>query len=240
MMRPLELDVHTHTIASGHAYGTLTEMAKAAAQKGLKLYGITEHTSGIPGTCSDIYFHNMKVVPRQMFGIELMLGAEINIIDHKGNLDLEERYMKCLDLRIAGIHSLCYKFGSVKENTRALVNVIKNPYIDIISHPDDGRCPLNYEEVVKAAKDYHTLLEINNNSIRLKRRNVCENILTLLSLCKNNKVPVLVSSDAHYMTDIANTDQVEELINEVDFPQELIINYSAEEFKKFIGINRVR
>jgi putative hydrolase len=237
-MKPLELDVHTHTIASGHAYGTLTEMAKAAAEKGLKILGITEHTRGIPGTCEDIYFYNLKVVPRQMFGIELMLGAEINIVDYDGTLDLEESFMKYLDIRIAGIHSLCYYFGTPEENTRAVINTIKNPYIDIISHPDDGRCPLLYEEVVKAAKEYHTLLEVNNNSPRLKRKNVRENVTTLLTLCKKYNVPVLVSSDAHYMTDIANTDHVQPVIEQVDFPEDLIINYSVDKFKEFIRTNR--
>lgn len=237
-MKPLELDVHTHTIASGHAYGTLTEMAKAAADKGLKLLGITEHTRGIPGTCDDIYFINLKVVPRQMFGIELMLGAEINITDYDGTLDLEEKYMKHLDIRIAGIHSPCYRFGSVDENTRAVINAIKNPYIDIISHPDDGRCPLDYEKVVKAAKEYHTLLEVNNNSLRSDRKNVRDNTISYLALCKKYQVPVLVSSDAHYMSDIANMDHVEKIIDETEFPEELIINYSKDQFKEFIRENR--
>lgn len=238
IMKPLELDVHTHTIASGHAYGTLTEMAKAAADKGLKLLGITEHTRGIPGTCEDIYFVNMRVVPRQMFGIELMLGAEINIIDYDGSLDLEEKYMKFLDIRIAGIHSLCYQFGTPEENTRAVINSIKNPNVDIISHPDDGRCSLNYEQIVKAAKEYHTLLEINNNSLRTKRKNVKENVNTILTLCKKYEVPVLVSSDAHYMMDIANMDHVQTAIELADFPENLIINYSADRFKEFISENR--
>ena len=86
----IELDVHTHTVASGHAFSTLQEMAQAAADKGLKLLGITEHSPGIPGTCNPIYFRNIHVVPRQMYGIELMLGAEINITDTKGTLDLDE------------------------------------------------------------------------------------------------------------------------------------------------------
>ena len=30
------LDVHTHTLASGHAYNTMREMAKAASEKGLE------------------------------------------------------------------------------------------------------------------------------------------------------------------------------------------------------------
>ncbi len=31
------LDVHTHTIASGHAYNTIMEMAKAGFDKGSKI-----------------------------------------------------------------------------------------------------------------------------------------------------------------------------------------------------------
>ena len=96
----IELDVHTHTIASGHAFSTLQEMAQAAAGKGLKVLGITEHSPGIPGTCHPIYFRNLHVVPRRMYGVELLLGAEINILDGKGNLDLDEDYMKMLDIRI--------------------------------------------------------------------------------------------------------------------------------------------
>lgn len=80
----IELDVHTHTIASGHAFSTLQEMAQAAAGKGLKVLGITEHSPGIPGTCHPIYFRNLHVVPRRMYGVELLLGAEINILDGKG------------------------------------------------------------------------------------------------------------------------------------------------------------
>ena len=34
------LDLHTHTIASGHAYNTLYEMAQSAAEKGLALYAV--------------------------------------------------------------------------------------------------------------------------------------------------------------------------------------------------------
>ena len=108
----IELDVHTHTIASGHAFSTLQEMAQAAADKGLKVLGITEHSPGVPGTCHPIYFRNLHVVPRRMYGVELLLGAEINILDGKGNLDLDEDYMKMLDIRIAGIHSLCYEYGT--------------------------------------------------------------------------------------------------------------------------------
>ena len=97
------LDVHTHTVASGHAFSTLQEMAVAASEKGLKLLGITEHAPGIPGTCSPIYFRNLHVVPRRIYGVELLLGAELNIIDYKGTIDMGEEYFPMLDIRIAGI-----------------------------------------------------------------------------------------------------------------------------------------
>ena len=140
----IELDVHTHTIASGHAFSTLQEMAQAAAGKGLKLLGITEHSPGVPGSCNPIYFRNLHVVPRQMYGIELLLGAEINILDGEGNLDMDENCMRMLDIRIAGIHSLCYSYGTVDEKYAWMVKAVSNPFIHIISHPGDGTAELKF------------------------------------------------------------------------------------------------
>ena len=131
------LDVHTHTIASGHAYNTIMEMAKAGFDKGLKLLGITEHAPMMPGTCHAMYFHNLKVVPRTMCGIELMLGAELNILDYDGHIDLDTRVLKQLDLKIASLHSVCIQPGTRKENTQAVLGAVHNPLVDIIGHPDD-------------------------------------------------------------------------------------------------------
>ncbi|MEW9095301.1 MAG: hypothetical protein AB2417_09495 [Clostridiaceae bacterium] len=124
----------THTVASGHAYSSIREMAKEASKKELKLLGITEHAQGIPGTCSNIYFENLRVVPREMYGVELMLGAEINILDYHGKLSMEDRLIDKLDIRIAGIHNHCYTPGTIEQNTNAVIEAIKNPRIDIISH----------------------------------------------------------------------------------------------------------
>ena len=78
-MRKILIDAHTHTVASGHAYSSLQEMAKAAADKGLQVLGITEHGPSVPGTCPLVYFRNMFVVPRQMYGVRLLMGCEVNI-----------------------------------------------------------------------------------------------------------------------------------------------------------------
>ena len=230
----IELDMHTHTLASGHAFSTLQEMAKAGAEKGLKLLGITEHTPGIPGTCDPIYFRNLHVVPRQMYGIELMLGAEINILDSEGNIDADEELMKRLDIRIAGIHSLCYTHGTKEENTYGMVQAIRHPYIQIISHPGDGTASLDFEPMVLASKECGTLLEINNSSLKPTRNKVDarDNNREILRLCKQYEVPVILGSDAHISFDIANYEYLYPLLQEAEFPEELIVNRSVEVFRK--------
>ena len=232
----IELDVHTHTIASGHAFSTLQEMAQAAAGKGLKLLGITEHSPGVPGSCNPIYFRNLHVVPRQMYGIELLLGAEINILDGEGNLDMDENCMRMLDIRIAGIHSLCYSYGTVDENTHGMVKAVSNPFIHIISHPGDGTAELNFEPIVLAAKEHYTLLEINDSSLKPTRNkpNARENNLSILRLCKRYEVPVILGSDAHISFDIARYDYLYDLLQLTEFPESLIMNRDVKSFKEYL------
>lgn len=230
------LDVHTHTVASGHAFSSLQEMVDAAAEKGLQILGITEHAPGIPGTCAPIYFRNLHVVPRHIKGVELLLGVELNIIDYKGTVDLDEAMLKMLDIRIAGLHSLCYTPGTVEENTDAVIGAIRNPYVNIISHPGDGTALLQFEPIVLAAKESGTLLEINNSSLNPVRHKVMarKNNLEILRLCKQYEVPVILGSDAHISYDIANYCWIYELLQLAEFPEKLILNDKPEQFKAFI------
>ena len=147
------MDLHTHTVASGHAYCTLREMAKAASDKGLELLGITEHAPKMPGTCHKFYFQNIKVVPREMYGIQLLLGSEVNILDAAGTVDLAQKTLEKLDVVIASLHVPCIKPGSRQENTEAYLNVMKNPYVNIIGHPDDGRYDIDYEALYRGQKN---------------------------------------------------------------------------------------
>lgn len=230
------LDVHTHTIASGHAYNSMMEMAKAGFDKGLKLLGITEHAPMMPGTCHSLYFHNLKVVPRTMCGIEVMLGVELNILDYDGHVDLDARILRQLDLKIASLHSVCIRPGTKKENTQAVLGAIHNSLVDIIGHPDDGIYPLEYEPIVEAAKKTNTLLEVNNNSLNPMgaRKYTRENLIAMLELCKEYKQPVVMNSDSHVFCDVARRDFSEKLIEEINFPEELIVNRSVDVFKEYI------
>ena len=80
-MKKVLVDAHTHTVASGHAYSSLQEMAKAAADMGLEVLGITEHGPSVPGTCPTLYFKNMFTVPRQMYGIRLLMRVMRRMIE---------------------------------------------------------------------------------------------------------------------------------------------------------------
>ena len=97
------MDLHTHTIASGHAYSTLTEMIRAAADQGLELYGCSDHGPAMHGTLGADYFINFKVIPRELFGVKILMGAELNILDPAGSVDLSENILKKLDYAIASI-----------------------------------------------------------------------------------------------------------------------------------------
>lgn len=232
-----KIDLHTHTLASGHAYNTIDEMVKAAGKKGMTHLGITEHAPKMPGTCQDFYFHNLKVVPRERKNLELLLGCEANIVDYEGKVDLSDWVLKQMDVVIASMHLPCIKSGSVEENTGAYVKAMQNPYINIIGHPDDGRYPVDYEAIVKAAKETHTLLEINNNSLRPTgpRKDTRTNDTVMLKLCMEYEVMVIFGSDAHVKEDIGNFEMIEEVVKEVGFPEELIANTGMEKLTGYLN-----
>ena len=52
------MDLHTHTLACGHAYNTLYEMARSASEKGVPLFGSSDHAPAMPGSCHKYYFTN--------------------------------------------------------------------------------------------------------------------------------------------------------------------------------------
>jgi putative hydrolase len=231
------LDSHTHTIASGHAYSTLHEMAREAAEKGLELLGITEHAMTLPGTCHEFHFQNMRMLPREMYGIEVMHGTEANIMDFDGRLDMEDNLLKKMDVVIASMHTPCLKSGTREENTRAVLNVMENPYVNIIGHPDDDRYPLDYEQVVAKAKEKGILLEFNNASLHplSSRKNARPNDLVMLKLCMDMEAPIILGSDAHTQEDIGNHRYLDPVLEELKFPEELIVNRSVEIYKSYIN-----
>lgn len=231
------MDLHTHTIVSGHAYNTRNEMLKAAKEKGMDVLGITEHAPAMPGSCHNMYFLNFKVLPRKYEDMSVLYGAELNILDYEGHVDLPESLLKELDLTLASIHTPCYVSGSIVENTNAYIGAMRNPYVNIIAHPDDKRFPIDYEALVKSAKKYHVILEVNNASLSPKsfRGDPRENYKEMLGLCMDYQVPVVMDSDTHVDVMVGNHGYAKEMLDMVGFPEGLVVNYHRELLKEYIN-----
>ena len=230
------LDVHTHTIASGHAYSTVSEVISAAKAKGLELVGIADHTHFMPGTCHDFNFLNFKVIPREGFGIDLVMGAELNIIDYSGSTDLPAQILKRIDYAVASLHNPCIDPGSLAENTSAIIGAMRNPHVVIIGHPDNPHYPVDFEKIAQAAKENHVLLEVNNSSYKSVgyRAGSREKAKLMLAACKKFGTSVIMGSDAHIDLDVGNHKISQEVIAENNFPEELVVNSDKQKFFDFV------
>lgn len=226
------LDVHTHTVASGHAYSTLQEMVARAADIRLQVLGITEHAPALPGAPAEIYFRNLGVVPREIDGVRLLMGSELNILDAHGGIDLPPDTLQLLDLRIAGIHSLVWRPDSAEGYVEAYVNAIRNPWVQIISHPADSPYLLDFRPIVEAAKETGTLLELNNSTLNPERGKLTahDNFCQMLRLCRERNVPIILGSDAHISYSVADHSRTLPLLAETDFPEQLVVNYHVDRF----------
>lgn len=234
-------DIHTHTLASGHAYATLLEMVQAAKDAGLSLLAVTDHAPAMPGSCHRMHFEVLRLLPREILGLPVLHGVEANLVDGDGGLDLKDSLLAQMDVVIASIHGPCFPTGDTDFNTQAILRVMDNPYVNIIGHPDDSRAPLHYEPIVKKAKEKGILLEVNNSSMAPKcfRQNARENYRTMLELCKKYQVPIVVNSDAHFVDTVGSHQYAYALLEEVSFPEELVVNTSFERLRPFLN-ERVR
>lgn len=229
-----EVDTHCHTIASGHAYSTLIENAHEAANKGLKMIAITDHGPAMGEGVNRYYFGNMTVVPRQIKGVYILKGIEANILDDKGTLDLPERYLKKLDIVLAGLHTGCFSGSGVEDNTRAVIETIKNPYVDIIVHPGNPEFPLDIDRFVEAAAEYNVHIEINNSSFTVSRKGSKDNCILIAKKAASIGAKISLGSDAHICYDIGNFDEAYEIIKGAGISEENILNTSMEKVVGFL------
>ncbi len=93
----IQADMHTHTIASTHAYSTLLENITFAKNKGLKGIAVTDHTNLMPDSPHVWHLHNFKCLPREHDGVCIIRGAEMNITDFNGGLDLPPKELEMLE-----------------------------------------------------------------------------------------------------------------------------------------------
>ncbi len=238
-MLRLTADLHTHTLVSGHAYGTIREMACTAADAGLQILGITEHAPGVPGTADPIYYGNLYCVPRELYGVNILHGSEVNVLAG-GKLSLEQKWLDILDYAIVGIHPICYANEGKVHNTKNLIRCMENEKVRFVSHPDDDHTPLDYTVLVPAAKELGVALEVNNSSFAKPhvRLNCVENYRTMLRLCMEHRTCIVVDSDAHDPSQVGKFDSALALLEELNFDPELVVNADPQRVREFIATGK--
>ena len=223
----LEVDTHTHTILSGHAWSTLRENCCAARGRGMKGLWLTEHAPGIEGGAPSFIPHSQ--------------GIEVNILDHQNHLDIPEEYLKLCEFVIASIHSHMFPEKMDRAaNTATYLEILKNPYVDIIGHADDPSVPCDFEAIVQEAQHQGKLLELNNNSTTAHRPGSLPSLKQYILCCKAHSQRVCVASDAHFDTMVGNVAPIMALLDELEFPQQLIVNLRQETFEAYLREREAR
>ena len=193
-------DLHCHSKWDGGA-NSIEVMAKAAQDMGYEYLGISDHTKflriehGLDEKKLAQQRKEIDKINEKLKGFKVLQGAETNILND-GTIDIKDEALKKLDYAIAGIHS---NFKMEKgEMTERIIRAMKNPYIDIISHPtgrilkrrDEYLC--DFDKILRAAKEFGVILEINSYPERLDLN--AENIRR----AKEAGVKMVINTDSHH------------------------------------------
>ena len=228
------IDMHNHTISSGHAYSTILEISQEASKKGMKYIGITDHGPSMQGAPNIWHIGNLRILPHDIYGVEVLKGVEANILNEEGEIDVPEEFLNDLDIVLAGFHEGSITPKDMESNTRTILNVMENKYIDILVHLGNPRFPIDMERVVLKAKEKNILLEINNSSLLTSRTGSEDNCYELALLCKKHQVQIIINSDSHFAMDVGNLDMAIKLLKDINMPEHLIVNSTVERFEAFM------
>lgn len=253
-------DTHTHTLFSRHAYSTLEENVRAAAEAGLELLGSTDHFSSMLNSAVDFkgnpdlrdyqFFINQDVWPRVWHGVTVLRGAEADIVDLDGNLfghgfpqpcnislglyrhalDLDERVLRGMDYAIASVHGKRFAEGASVAETTRM-------YVRALENPKVlilghiGRSGLDFDvDEVVGAARDLHKLIEINETSLAHRAERSSRCRLIAQRCAELGCQISVGSDAHICCDIGRFGAVEALLEDIGFPEELVANRSREAF----------
>ncbi|MFH1657435.1 MAG: DNA polymerase/3'-5' exonuclease PolX [bacterium] len=189
-------DLHCHI--SGSA---LEEMIEEAKARGYQYLGISDHTKFLKiehGLDERQLAQQRKKIDKLnagMVGFKVLQGAETNILKN-GTIDIKDEALAKLDYTIAGVHS---NFKMTKEEmTERIIRAMKNPNIKIIAHLTGRMLKLrdgyqiDFDKILRAAKETNTILEINSQPLRLDIEDVN------IKRAKEAGVKMVISTDSHH------------------------------------------
>jgi putative hydrolase len=229
------VDTHAHTVASTHAYSTVAEYFQQAKLKGLEMFSITDHGPEMPDSPHPWHFGNRHVLPRIIDGVAMLRGIEANIMPELGGLDIPGGLHPYLDFAIASFHEPVFSPRDKKTHTAAVIKTFETGQCQILGHPGNPNFPIDYKEVIRAAKDNNVLIEINNSSFSYSRQGSEPNCSKILELVDQLDWKVTFASDAHVAYDVGNCDRSVATAVKIGFPYERIINRNARSFLAFLA-----
>lgn len=228
-------DLHTHTTASTHAYSTLAENAAYAAKTGIEAIAMTNHGPGVQDGAHRWHFYNLSVLPKTIDGVHILKGAEVNLMDVKGTLDLRQEYLEFLEWVIVSYHYHAFDdIGTKTDRTNCYINLLANPHIDMLGHCGSPAFDFEIAPVLDAAKEYDKVIEINENSFNTRSENV-EICRSIAVACAEKGVKISVDSDAHFYESIGHFPRSIKMLEEIGFPEELIVNANWERLSKYLN-----
>lgn len=228
-MQPMIADLHTHTSSTTHAYHTVDEMAAMAKACGYCALALTDHGPAMPDAPHAWHFTNWSALPRVIDGVVMLYGAEANVMDTKGGLDFAPETLRRMDWVVASIHSPCVPgLLTRREANRIWLALAEHPYVDCIGHSEQAHYQYDYDLVTKAFARNNKVVELNGNSFNVRRDGI-PNMRALVRACLQNGCHIALDSDAHSTRQLAEGLQsLYALVEEVDYPAELIVNASRE------------
>lgn len=233
-------DLHTHTVLSGHAFSTVAENARAAAEAGLAIIANTDHGPAMPGAASAPYhFANQRTLPETICGVRVLAGAEANIVDDAGTLDVPARILSRLDLVLAGLHDVCIVPGDARTNTDRLLGAMASGLVDVIAHPGNPVYPVFFEELIEGALRHGVLLEINASSLKERvRPGSRSNLMRLLAAARGTELCFTLGSDAHWQGEVGGFDAALAFLDEQGIEPSRILNLDAGRVHAFVAHRR--
>jgi len=239
----MKVDLHTHTISSGHAFSTINENAQAASEKGIKLLAVTDHGPAVLGSLVNPYFFDCKNrTPQIIHGVRVLFGVEANIINADGDLDLSEELLNKLDFVAVGFHADCgYVEQGIEKDTEVLIKVMQKPYVKIIVHPYNNKIAIDMEKVALASITNNVLLEINASYFYrnyIKREGCWERLTTMIRIFKENNQKMIIGSDAHHSSEVGRFEEVIARFAELGITEDDVFNNDVAGVLKFLNIDQ--
>lgn len=230
----IEVDSHTHTVASGHAYSTLAENIKSASARGIKLLAVTDHGPQMPGAPHFWYFMNMRVIPRVISGVGILRGVEANILNTKGGLDIDEGIHQQMDIVLGSLHEPTIAPSTKIKHTKAVISAMESGKIDVFAHGGNPAFPIDYMEVAKAATHYNVLVEINNSSFTTSRQGSKKNCVTLAEAVAREGGYLTFGSDAHIAERVGDFRECVTFTKAIGIPKKRILSRKGKKFLQFL------